>query len=281
MFATPISRQRRSGAMKLALGWSAMLVWTSDARSGPRLAHMPEPAPWNPRSLASLLEMDSFTRESKLSLAREASYGPEGRTALLHADHHAHHPTLSKAQSTAQHQSAAARQPPQSFARQPRQSFVARAPRLPPRSSSPELPLGASAGSRLLMRSTRTRTLKSLRGGGTRLTMSSLPPGDSSDMSSLPPGDSSDKCTDLVGSSLVGSSLVGSSVGSTSASSIFVICASILKNAVGIGIFALSGVIATGVSPLQVVLFYSPTHPPFLPYVAPRFPHMSEINDLF
>ena len=280
MFATPISRQRRSGAMKLALGWSAMLVWTSDARSGPRLAHMPEPAPWNPRSLASLLEMDSFTRESKLSLAREASYGPEGRTALLHADHHAHHPTLSKAQSTAQHQSAAARQPPQSFARQPRQSFVARAPRLPPRSSSPELPLGASAGSRLLMRSTRTRTLKSLRGGGTRLTMSSLPP-----------GDSSDKCTDLVGSSLVGSSLVGSSlvgsslvgssVGSTSASSIFVICASILKNAVGIGIFALSGVIATGVSPLQVVLFYSPTHPPFLPYVAPRFPHMSEINDLF
>ena len=245
--------------MKLALGWSAMLVWTSDARSGPRLAHMPEPAPWPPRSLASLLEMDSFTRESKLSLAREASYGPEGRTALLHADHHAHHPTLSKAQSTAQHQSAAARQPPQSFARQPRQSFVARAPRLPPRSSSPELPLGASAGSSLLMRSTRTRTLKSLRGGGTRLTMSSLPP-----------GDSSDKCTDLVGSSLV-----GSSVGSTSASSIFVICASILKNAVGIGIFALSGVIATGVSPLQVVLFlFADTRPrfptcrtPFPPYV--------------
>jgi hypothetical protein len=54
-----------------------------------------------------------------------------------------------------------------------------------------------------------------------------------------------------------------------------------LKNAVGIGIFALSGVIATGVSPLQVVLFYSPTPPPFLPYVAPRFPHMSEINYLF
>ena len=261
MFATPISRQRRSGAMKLALGWSAMLVWTSDARSGPRLAHMPEPAPWNPRSLASLLEMDSFTRESKLSLAREASYGPEGRTALLHADHHAHHPTLSKAQSTAQHQSAAARQPPQSFARQPRQSFVARAPRLPPRSSSPELPLGASAGSRLLMRSTRTRTLKSLRGGGTRLTMSSLPP-----------GDSSDKCTDLVGSSLVGSSLVGSSVGSTSASSIFVICASILKNAVGIGIFALSGVIATGVSPLQVVRLLFADTPPFSPICRTPFP---------
>ena len=269
MFATPISRQRRSGAMKLALGWSAMLVWTSDARSGPRLAHMPEPAPWNPRSLASLLEMDSFTRESKLSLAREASYGPEGRTALLHADHHAHHPTLSKAQSTAQHQSAAARQPPQSFARQPRQSFVARAPRLPPRSSSPELPLGASAGSRLLMRSTRTRTLKSLRGGGTRLTMSS-------------PGDSSDKCTDLVGSSLVGSSLVGSSlvgsslvgssVGSTSASSIFVICASILKNAVGIGIFALSGVIATGVSPLQVVRLLFADTPPFSPICRTPFP---------
>lgn len=83
------------------------------------------------------------------------------------------------------------------------------------------------------------RSLRHLRGGGTPLMVASELRDEA-------------ETADLAASSSAADTTLCIACAGTS--SISVICASILKNAVGIGIFALPGLIAKGVSPIQVAL---------------------------